>query len=267
MSILVAGNYCHDTLVNASAERRTLGGSSAYASAILRWLEEPHEVVANVGGDFLYFHEVYKPPRLAGPKTTSFVCDYRGGERREHVVARCQPLAPDDLHGAFDVGLACGVAGEVTPEVLSRLRSICRVLVADAQSLLRQIGPSGEVSLLPLPAGSADHLDVIKASRREVALLDVPSLRRRLTLVVTDGAHGCTLLTSAGETHLPAVPAAELDPTGAGDCFLAGFAAGIARGLPPLQAARLGAYCGARAVEQVGVPRFTVAPAPEAFSW
>ena len=46
-----------------------------------------------------------------------------------------------------------------------------------------------------------------------------------------------------------------LNPTGAGDCFLAGFAAGLARGLPLARAAGLGAWCGARAVEQVGVPR------------
>ena len=55
-------------------------------------------------------------------------------------------------------------------------------------------------------------------------------------------------------------------PTGAGDCFLAGFAAGLARGLDPLRAARIGAYCGARAVEQIGVPRLTKVQAAEALA-
>ena len=59
------------------------------------------------------------------------------------------------------------------------------------------------------------------------------------------------MLNSGTQTSIPPFPANERDPTGAGDCFLAGFAAGIARGLDPIRAARIGAYCGARAVEQI----------------
>ncbi len=260
--ILVAGHYCHDTLIGNDGVHRALGGSAAYASAILAALGEPHEVAAKVGEDFLY--RVARQPRVVKGRTTSFVDDYRSGERRERVEAVCEPLRPEDLQGSYDVGLACAVAGEVPPPALARIRQICRVVIGDAQGLLREITPAGEVVLRPLPPDAAASLDYLKASRAEAALLDVARLRRTLTLLVTDGPRGCTLLTAREEIHLPAFPAAEKDPTGAGDCFLAGFAAGIARGLEPARAARIGAYCGARAVEQVGVPRLTAAQALEA---
>ena len=262
MSILVAGHYCHDTVLSNAGEHRALGGTAAYASAVLQSLGEPHEVAAKVGADFLYAERVAKKPLVVQhARTTSFVVDYRSGERRERVLAVCEPLLPGDLRGSYEVGMACAVAGEIPPETLARLRAICRVVVADAQSVLREITPQGEVRLGPLPPGAAAQLHFLKASKREAERLDLATLRTKLTLVITDGARGCTVFTARDETHVPAFPAEQRDPTGAGDCFLAGFAVGIARGLGALRAARIGAYCGARAVEHVGVPRLTPAQA------
>ena len=89
---------------------------------------------------------------VTGARTTSLIDDYRFGERREHVEAVCEPLDPDALRGAYEVAIACAVAGEVLPETLARLRSISRVVLADAQGLLREISPQGEVRLRPSPA-------------------------------------------------------------------------------------------------------------------
>ena len=264
MSILIAGHYCHDTLLSNAGTHRGLGGSAAYAAAILEALGEPYQVAAKVGADFLYAAQVLRPARVVAGRTASFVDDYREGERREHVEAICEPLHPEDITGVYQVGIACAIAGEVPLPTLRRIRQVCAVVVADAQGLMREIAPGGAVVLRPLDPEAAGLLDFLKASRGEAALLDLAALRRKLTLLITDGPRGCTLLTASGETHLAAFPAEEKDPTGAGDCFLAGFAAGLARGLNPLQAARIGAFCGARAVEQIGVPRLTPAQAREA---
>ena len=264
MSILVAGRYCHDTLLSNAGTHRALGGSAAYASAIFEALHEPYEVAAKVGADFLYTAQVKRPPRIVAGRTSSFVDDYRSGERREHVEAVCEPLDPEDLQGSFDVGLACAVSCEVTPATLARIRQICHITMADAQGLLREITPDGAVVLKPLHPGAPACLDYLKASRTEAELLDINALRQQLTLLITDGPRGCTIVTRSAETHVPAFPADEKDPTGAGDCFLAGFAVGIARGLDAPRAARIGAYCGARAVEVIGVPRLTPDQAREA---
>ncbi len=107
----------------------------------------------------------------------------------------------------------------------------------------------------PLPQGAEESIDYLKASRDEALLLDIPWLRERLTLLITDGARGATLLTRSDETHVPAVPATEVDATGAGDCFLAGFAVALSRGVGPLAAMDFANHCGALAVAQVGLPR------------
>ncbi len=255
MSILVVGHYCHDTVIGNAGVHRALGGSAAYACAILEALGEPHQVVAKVGADFLYGAEVSSKPLVVGGPTTAFVDDYRGPERRERVESVAAAIEPADLPAGFDLAIACAIAGELPLRTLRRLRALARVVVADAQSIVREISPAGEVLLrAPSPEAFA-QIDFLKASRKEAGVLDVDALRRRLTLLLTDGPRGCTLLTTDSATHVDAVAAHEQDPTGAGDCFLAGFAAGIARGLRPDQAARLGAWCGARAVEHVGVPR------------
>ncbi|HTO97101.1 MAG TPA: PfkB family carbohydrate kinase [Myxococcales bacterium] len=257
MTILVAGHYCHDTLIgNDGAPHRTLGGSAAYISAVLDALGEPCRVVAKVGDDFLYGKEVSHAPAIVPGRTTAFVDDYRGAERRQRVEAVAPPILPEELEGDYQVGIACAIAGELPLPSLRRLRRASRVVVADAQSILREISPEGEVLCRPPEPGALDSIDFLKASKSEARALDVAALRQRMTLLITDGPRGCQVLSPDVDLHVPAEPAEERDPTGAGDCFLAGFAAGLARGLPLEGAARIGAFCGARAVEQVGVPRF-----------
>jgi len=51
---------------------------------------------------------------------------------------------------------------------------------------------------------------------------------------------------------VPAVPAATLDPTGAGDSFCGGFLAGLVETGDPVAAARYGAISAARIVERFG---------------
>ena len=255
MSILVAGHYCHDTLVSNAGVHLALGGSAAYASAVLEAAAVPYQVVSKAGADFLYAAQVFRQPTITGARTTSFIDDYRFGERVSTLEAVSDPIEPADLRGRFELGIACAVAGEIGPATLARMREVCGVVLADAQGLLRRIGPRGEVALGPLPGGAEACIDFLKASRSEAVLLDIPRLRQRLSLLITDGARGSTLITRTEETHIPAVPAIEIDATGAGDCFLAGVAVALTRGLGPLAAMAFANRCGALAVAQVGLPR------------
>ena len=72
------------------------------------------------------------------------------------------------------------------------------------------------------------------------------------TVVLKRGAEGCTLYTDAGEQRVTGIPAQEVDPTGAGDCFAAGFAVASIRGETPLEAARFANAVGALSVTAFG---------------
>ena len=260
--IVVAGNYAHDTLLGAE-QRSELGGAAAYASAVLRAAAVDFAVVAKVGNDFLYPGRV--PPALVvpGARTASFVDDYRSGERIATLRAAGPPLWPEDLREPCEVGMAVAVAGEIPVPTLLRLRNLSRVLLADAQGFVRAFDSSGRVLHVP-PApevlAAMERVDYLKAGRAEAEALDLPRLRRSCTILLTDGPRGCTILSPAEEIHVPSFPAEENDPTGAGDCFLAGFAVGLLRGWPVTRAARLGNWCGARCIESFGLPALLALP-------
>ena len=62
-------------------------------------------------------------------------------------------------------------------------------------------------------------------------------------VIIKRGAEGCYFRDP--EISLPAFPIDAVDATGAGDNFLAGFAAEILRGAEPLEALRFAGACGA----------------------
>jgi 1D-myo-inositol 3-kinase len=255
--VVVAGHYCHDLLVDESGERHELGGSAAYASAVLRAARVDFAVVANVGNDFLYAGRVPPARVVAGARTTSFVDDYRGAERIQTLHAKAPPLLPDDLVETCTIALAVPIAAEIPAATLLRVRELSRLLLADAQGFVRAVDPAQRVvHTAPIPdlLAALENVDYLKIGRAEAHVLDVERLRRRCTVLLTDGARGCTILSRTEEHSVPAFPARQVDPTGAGDCFLAGFAIGLLRGYSAPRAARLGNWCGARAVEAIGIP-------------
>jgi sugar/nucleoside kinase (ribokinase family) len=72
------------------------------------------------------------------------------------------------------------------------------------------------------------------------------------TLVLTLGADGCCFRSTAGIQRIPAVPVRVTDTTGAGDSFVAGFIAGVLRGLPLAGCAQLGSQVASYAVTGPG---------------
>jgi 1D-myo-inositol 3-kinase len=75
-------------------------------------------------------------------------------------------------------------------------------------------------------------------------------------VIVTEGKEGCRLYWDGGEARVAPFSAVQVDPTGAGDSYLAGFAAGLLWGLSATDAALIGNFFGAAAVSQIGVPTF-----------
>jgi sugar/nucleoside kinase (ribokinase family) len=71
-------------------------------------------------------------------------------------------------------------------------------------------------------------------------------------IVLKRGARGCTLYTPQGREDVPAFEIDELDPTGAGDCFDAGFLCGQLEGRNLIESARLAAAVGALNAQAFG---------------
>jgi sugar/nucleoside kinase (ribokinase family) len=72
------------------------------------------------------------------------------------------------------------------------------------------------------------------------------------TVVVKMGAEGCLVAQGDEATHVPALAAEVVDTTGAGDCWDAGFIAGLIEGTELVMAARFGNACAAFCIEAVG---------------
>jgi sugar/nucleoside kinase (ribokinase family) len=65
------------------------------------------------------------------------------------------------------------------------------------------------------------------------------------TIVVKRGSRGCTVYSRAGKIDVPPYRVQEVDPTGAGDCFDAGFICGLLEARPLEDCARMAAAAGA----------------------
>ena len=97
---------------------------------------------------------------------------------------------------------------------------------------------------------------VLLPGERELQLLsgldDIDAAAGRLlrkppmeTIVVKRGSRGCTVYTKDGKIDVPSYEVREVDPTGAGDCFDAGFLCGLLEGLGLEECARVAAAAGA----------------------
>ena len=71
-------------------------------------------------------------------------------------------------------------------------------------------------------------------------------------LFVTLGERGAWVIQGGQRHHVPAVPAVEVDPTGAGDTFCGATLAGLARGDSPLTAARRAVALASQMIGQIG---------------
>jgi adenosine kinase len=88
---------------------------------------------------------------------------------------------------------------------------------------------------------------------RERTGLSIDALSAARIVAVTRGAAGSELHSPDGVAVIPAAPVSEaLDPTGAGDAYIAGLVTGLRAGLAPEVAGRMGSLAAAYVVEQNG---------------
>ena len=152
-------------------------------------------------------------------------CSLMANERfRQEVFVAVERFAEAGARVTFDPNvrfelLAGRSAGEVLDPVLRR----CKILFPGEK----------EAQLL---GGEEDPERAVAALFRRYPL-EVVVLKR--------GRRGCTVYGAGTRQEVPAFRVREVDPTGAGDCFDAGFLCGLLEGRPLRECARIGAAAGA----------------------
>ena len=252
--VLVCGHVTLDRYDDALLP----GGSAYYAGHAYRALGAHVWVATTAGPDF---------PReaLAGleadvapaPRTTSFENRYTANGRRSHSVSAIAPRleashlvarwrTPDLLHLA-------PVVGEV--DLRSWLGAVSARLVGlGVQGCVRAVLPDGQVAQPRWDLDRADLAGVSAACLGEDDLDGQGDLLDRLAAVVpivafTHSGRGCDVIVRGRTRRLGVYRTCEVEPTGAGDVFAAGFLLGLARGDDPVDAARLGTAAASVVVE------------------
>jgi sugar/nucleoside kinase (ribokinase family) len=177
---------------------------------------------------------------------------YRPDGERDHTLAGLgETWSEDDITGWAAPALARATwvhagtqrGGDLGPEVLAALAAGGRFVALDAQGPLRrpEVGPL--VLSGTLDAGLLRHVQALKLSEHEAmaaygtidanairALCEVPEV------LVTFGEWGASLSCEEGSGQVSSRAVSDVDPTGAGDAFLAGYSHARAQGMQPLAA-------------------------------
>ncbi|CAA2994154.1 inositol 3-kinase [Olea europaea subsp. europaea] len=266
LSCLIVGNYCHDVLIkDGTVIGKSLGGAASFISGVLDGFSISSTYVSKVGIDFSY-PVIHQPLICPSSKTTIFHAHFSSEiKRKDRVLKRvctCDPITPDDLPNShFSFGLAVGVGGEILPETLEKMLGICDIVFVDIQALIRVFDSvDGTVMLVDLRETGfyrlLPRIRFLKASADESPYVDIEEVRKYCCVVVTNGKEGCTLYEKDKAQQIAPFPTVQVDPTGAGDSFLGGLAAGLVQGLGVPEAALLGNFLGSLTVGEIGLPNF-----------
>jgi sugar/nucleoside kinase (ribokinase family) len=264
------------TQVNTSSIKFLAGGGTANTGSALGQLGVPVAVFSKVGadpnGNFLRGElkrngvDVSHIEESANESTPfTFVGIHPGGDRTFIHTPGCN-LGFSIKHLDLEALYACKVLLYQDMWVLPKLDGPgAPTILAEAQkrgvlTLLDEcygLGPNRTVFEAALP-----FCDVVLPSYDDMRFiypgLDPTSVAARLRekgakrVVLKLGRDGCLVADSKRVVKLPSVAAEIVDTTGAGDCFDAGFIAGLVNGLSDIEAAKVGNLVAAACVKNVG---------------
>ena len=202
------------------------------------------------------------PDRATG---VAFVTYFSDGRRRflyhiAHAAAGQMPALDASYVEQAEFLHICGSSLSVSERMRSSCYEACRLvkeaggrisfdpnlrpeLLGGEEALRRICAPVLEAAYVVLPSGAEAELlaGVQGAEHACQALLD----RGPQVVALKRGAEGCSIFTRDGRVDVPAFKVEAVDPTGAGDCFDAGFVVGLLEDMPLPEVGRLANACGA----------------------
>jgi 1D-myo-inositol 3-kinase len=266
VDFVVLGNVARDLVPGGWRA----GGTAVYAAVTARGLGRTVGVVTAAPDEVLAAAPlagvtVVRVPAVESP---TFENRYTAAGRVQYLRAAGAPVPATAVPVAWR-GARVALLGPVYHEVdvesaalFTGLRGLC------AQGFLRRVDAHGRIHPVPPEAWPAaeilEHTDVLVVSEEDLGGRQdgiVAQWAARVpVLAVTLGRRGARVHAQGVWRHIPAYPACEVDPTGAGDAFAAALLIALDEGAGPWQAARFAAAAASVVVEAAG----PVAPAREA---
>jgi sugar/nucleoside kinase (ribokinase family) len=277
--IAVVGHFAIDSirLPSRSAPFVVLGGSVTYVSFVTKRLDATVSIISKVGGDFPEAYlwwlgeegiDLSGVTKLANEQTTRFELKYSKdlSNRTLKLTSKASAINVSDLPLSLRAKAVhvAPIAGEISYEVVERLKGCAEVLSLDPQGLLRRFGKTGNVT----SRGKVDKrlfslINIYKSSGDEISALtghsDLKSAIKAVhdfgveTVLVTLGAKGAVLSVMGTLYKIPACNSRVfVDPTGAGDAFIGGFLTEYIRQKDSLWCACVGSAAASLVVEGIG---------------
>ena len=262
----------HVTIDRVSGRRR-LGGAAAFASLTAARLGFRSGLVTSAAPTFPFWGLLDGVEILCqeAARTTELENIYEGSRRRQRVLAEADALTEASLasiRGRLKDDAAvlyCPVLHEVQLP-LAPLVSFGLSGVAP-QGFFRQWKPQGLVEACDWEDAltALARADVVTMSEEDhIAPEELAEEFPGRAFAVTKGARGARVYSQGDVYDLPAFPAVEVDPTGAGDVFAAALLLALRERRPVVLAARWAACVASFAVEAPGVEGIPTRSAVEA---
>ena len=189
--------------------------------------------------------------------TTTFQNTYREGRRTQVLSGLGAKINGSDIPPEWrsaPLVLLGPLAGELGDELAQGFPGA--IVMASIQGWLRQWDDQGRVS--PAHWDGAEVLPYVDAATFSIE--DIGDRRpidrwKQMVpvLILTMGADGASLHFGGSWHHIPAFPAREVDPTGAGDVFAAAYLIRYKETFDPLQSARFATCAASLCVEADGI--------------
>jgi sugar/nucleoside kinase (ribokinase family) len=277
--VAVVGHLAIDSirLPSRSAPFVVLGGSVTYVSFVTKRLDGTVSIISKVGGDFPEAYmwllreegiDLSGVVKLKKGGTTRFDLEYSKdlSNRKLKLESKAAPIKLSNLprHLQAKAVHVAPIAGEVSYEVVKKLKGCAEVLSLDPQGLLRRFGKTGKVtSRASVDKRLFSLINVYKSSLDEISALtghsDINAAINAIhdfgvkTVIVTLGAKGAVLSVEKTVYNIPPCSSRVLvDPTGAGDAFIGGFLTEYIRQKDSLWCACVGSAAASLVIEGIG---------------
>lgn len=244
--VAVIGATTIDRNISASGSVSRIGGVTTYAGLTYRRLGLSTRVVTRVAASDLPLLARLSAAGIridvqASDVTTRFVNRTLGGIRTQEMPFSAAPIRSVQVRPVLDavdwIHLGPLHPADIETDVFHLLRAWPGPVLLDLQGLVRRIGSKGTEAGVcdALPAAMASA-DIVKADPDEIATVlaalggDLAGMMAGFDIrevVVTEGERGGEVFERGGRKHAyPPAPVVRAgDPTGAGDVFLAAYAA------------------------------------------